>query len=194
LGKEPAGSQVIRVYRLEGAEEPWNWVAWEDQQINLGFSFGDDPIPAGFKFPRLVLLPEEGRRDDTADIPSHQVPGVMCVSGRAFSALAKFLTKEDQVVPLRSSLGEYYAVNVRRFINCLDPPRCKADWAEENVSAFAIYTFTFQPQTIPSSAIFRVREQSSYILITQEVVDALAAASLRGYTLEYLGTTIPSDG
>jgi hypothetical protein len=185
---------MISVFQLRGGRGRWSGVAWENQQVDLGFDFGDDRIPTGVELPHLVLLPEEDQGEEMADIPSHQVPGVLCVSGRAFSAMARFLTPEDQVVPLKSRLGEFYAINIQRFIDCLDAPRCEAMWAEEHVRAFAIHTFAFRPRTIPREAIFRVREQSCYVLITQEVVNALAAAGLRGYTIQNLGMAIPADG
>jgi hypothetical protein len=176
---------VISVFQLRGGRTPWNGVAWENQQVDLGFEFGDDPIPPEVQLPRLVLLPGEDQSDEMPDIPSHQVPGVLCVSGKAFGAVAKFLTRQDQVVPLRTRLGEYYAINVRRFVDCLDATRSEAVWVEEGIRAFAIHAFAFRPGTVPRSAIFRVREQSCYVLITEEVVAALDAAGVRGYAKSF---------
>ena len=182
--EEEAVAQV-GVYRLGSAQEPWDWVCWEDQVVEIGFRFGKERAPPNSQFPRLLPL-GLSRRKRGADVPTHQMMTCLCVSGRVFGAIAKFLTKQDQVFPLKSDLGEYYAINVLRYVDCLDPRNCAAQWAEgeEFVNPYTIWKFAFRPGTVPRAAVFRIPEFHPDILITEPVAAAIRDSGAQGYRLD----------
>jgi hypothetical protein len=187
-----AAAPTIGVYRFGAGPEDRDWVGWDSANVDLGLRFGRGRIPEDFEFPPLRRLELEGRLEELGDVPVHQVASVLCVSERALNALLSFLTKEDQVFPLRSRYGRYYAINVLRYVDCLNARRSKAEWAERYERAFAIYEFAFRARTIPRAAIFRVPEAPGYILLTETVADALDAVGADGYVLYHLGDVEPS--
>lgn len=188
--KSPA--PTIAVYRFGPDPEDRDWVGWDSDNVDLDLRFGRERIPDEIQFPPLKRLCLEGTTKEPGDVPHHQASGVLCVSDRALNALLPYLTVEDQVFPLRSKHGKYYAINVLRYIDCLIARRCQAHWAVKNEQAFAIFDFAFRPQRIPTRAVFRVPQAPSYILLTEQVADALDAVGAVGYVLYHLGEVEPT--
>lgn len=191
--------QQVKIFKLESGAEPWDWVAWEDQQVDIGFRFRFERAPAEFRCPKLIPLGlkkmggKSIRHDVYADIPHHQVTSVLCLSGAAFSAIGPFLSKADQVFPLKSRLGEYYAINLLRVIDCLDLGRVEAQWFQQGVSASAIWKYAFRPRTIPRRAVFSVPQFEMATLVTEPVIQAIEERNLRGYGYRELESIEPFE-
>jgi hypothetical protein len=190
--RSQAPQETVAILRFGDGDEDRDWVGWDAESVSLGLRFGEHRIPDGFEFPPLKRLWLEGRRDELGDLPRHQHGQVLCASERALDAILPFLTGEDQVFPLPSPFGKYYAINVLRYIDSLDVGRSKAHWAVPKKRAFAVHEFVFRPQTIPTRAIFRVPQAPGYILLTDPVDAALHDAGAEGYVLLHLGDVVPA--
>jgi hypothetical protein len=107
---------------------------------------------------------------------------VPAFSRRAVDALRDFLEPNGELLPLVSSVGEYYAYNVTTVVDILDHERSDIVWFNERrVGALRIRRYECIPKKLTGLSIFRLVEMSSSTFVHQVFVDRVRQHGLQGF-------------
>jgi hypothetical protein len=102
-------------------------------------------------------------------------------SAHAVEVLRDLLEPNGEILPLSSSLGDYFAFNVTTIGDVLEIKKSDIHWTVNNVLAFYIPTFSIVPGSLDDLVIFRLRQQPSQIYVTQPFVSRAEAHGLQGF-------------
>lgn len=178
------GGPVIVYDFTGGSDDTHTWVEWpDDHGSELAHSFGS---PLGHNWPKPITIRARNPEDPIlplSDCPHHTSSDVIVLSRRAVDALHDLLAPAAEILPLRSDLGEFYAINVLRKIDCLDHERSDLLKSSSTGRIFMISRPVFVPERIGDALIFRVPEHRAFILVTQPFVDRVRQARLVGFGL-----------
>lgn len=103
-------------------------------------------------------------------------------SSRAVAALGEFLEPNGELLPLATTVGDYYAYNCMTVVEILDHAKCRASWMGKPPScALDITYFSVIPERTEGLSIFRLRELCNWILVTDQFVQAVRETGLNGF-------------
>src|SRR5262249_12886566 len=93
-----------------------------------------------------------------------------------------FLEPNGELLPVLSSVGEYYAYNITTVVDVLDHLRSDIIWYDENHDiALRIRRYECIPEKLAGLSIFRVVEMPSTTFVNQVFVDRVRQHGLQGF-------------
>ncbi len=152
------------------------------------FFFYGTPTTRDWQAPRLASIwkPVEvvGRVRKFNDFPCADT--VPAFSERAVDALRDLLEPHGELLPLKSTLGNYYAYNVTTVADVLDVDRSDVDWVSHEHWPYWrmpnwIKHYQFLSDKIAGLIIFRIPEEKSKAFVTQAFVDRATECGLDGF-------------
>ena len=188
----------IAVYRLQKIADDkdrlYDGFAFVDESSLLGNrSIYNDFMPASREWdwepPRLAKIWKpravHGERNPENDYPEIglQVPAF---SQRAVDRLGRLLSHNGELLALVCDLGEYFAYNVTRVAEAMDPEGSEVFWAADAAWAQDVDRYEFLPDRLRGLTIFRPREQPNVVLATNVFLEAVRAAKLKGMSFQKL--------
>jgi hypothetical protein len=103
-------------------------------------------------------------------------------SDRAVAALRQFLEPNGELLPLDTSIGDYYAYNCRTVVEILDQTKCRASWMGKLPScALDINYFSVIPERTAGLSIFRLRELCNWTFVSDQFADVVRETGLNGF-------------
>jgi len=152
------------------------------------FDFGPEGIPSKGRAWTIRSLapiwspqPVVGRVKPHNDYPcvNLQIPAF---SRRAVDALRDFLEPNGELLPLVSSVGEYYAYNIRTVVDVLDHERSDVLWYDDNHDiALRVRRYECVPEKLTGLSIFRLVEKPASTFVHQVFVDRVKEHGLKGF-------------
>lgn len=118
--------------------------------------------------------------------PFNDFPGLNFIypvfSERACKALRPVLEANGELLPLDSDTAQkYYFYNITTIVNALDHANSVAEFSSDPpTSTKWIDYFAFHEEKLRGLSIFRLREYSSEVMVTDEFVRQVEAAGLHG--------------
>ncbi len=101
-------------------------------------------------------------------------------SERAVNALRNFLEPNGELLPLKSSLGCYFAYNVTTIIDALNVKQSQIDWLTKPAKAFEVERYKIFPKKIEGHSIFHMPETGSTVYVTEPFVRRVQEYGLQG--------------
>jgi hypothetical protein len=101
-------------------------------------------------------------------------------SRRAVDAMGEMLTANGELLPLKTTAGEYYAFNLLTKIDALDLKRSRLSRSNVYEIAGWLHFYTFKTTKTKQATIFRIPESHGGILVTDVFKKRAESASLNG--------------
>lgn len=163
-------------------------MSFRNPGVPLGFDFDPEDIQTkgrAWTVTRMASIwtpqPVFGQVKSHNDYPCVNLT-IPAFSHRAVEALHDLLEPNGELLPLVSSVGEYYAYNVTTVADILDHERSEIEWFNEGrVLALEISRYECLPQKLSGLSIFRIVEMSSSTFVHQVFVDRVREHGLRGF-------------
>jgi hypothetical protein len=133
------------------------------------------PLLAGWRPPALQL---ESGKDPLGDFPAVAAYFFPVFSHRAWTALAGLLADCAEALPVQTPEGQFFAINVLRAEDCLDPQRARFARLD-NGTIYRVEQYAFLADAEPAP-LFRVPQSRSDVLVTETFRTAVEAAGLVG--------------
>jgi len=149
------------------------------------FDFSPDSIEdRNWQVPRLSKLwkphPVTGKVRPWNDYPCLNLE-IPAFSRRAVDALRDLLEPHGELLPLVSSVGEYYAFNVTTIADVLDHERSEIDWTGEGrILASTVKRFELLPNA-DCPPICHLVELMTEVFVTDIFVERIAEHRLNGF-------------
>jgi len=125
--------------------------------------------------------PVQGRVRSFNDYPCVNLT-VPALSRRAVDALRDYLEANGELLPLVSTVGEYYAYNVRTVADILNHRKSVIEWPnKQHVTAMDIERFECFADRMATLSIFRIVETPASTYVTQSFVDRVHQHGLQGF-------------
>ena len=141
--------------------------------------------------PFWVPQPVIGKVRPMNDFPCVNLT-IPAFSRKAVDALRDFLEPNGELLPLVSSVGEYYAYNVTTVADILDHERSEIKWFNDHHDlALHIKRYECVPGRLEGLSIFLIVENSATPYATQAFVDRAKEHGLKGFDFAKLW---PRDG
>jgi len=103
-------------------------------------------------------------------------------SERAVKCLRPMLEPNGELLPLNSDLGKYWVFNVQTKCAALDVNRSKVEWwGGDREGAASIKWFAFDEKKLRGFTIFKLREWSAPIFVSQSFRDRVEECGLNGF-------------
>jgi hypothetical protein len=104
-------------------------------------------------------------------------------SERAVTILEPHLTKNGELLPLISEIGNFYAYNCTTVVEILDQEKCKGHFMHPGRLSCAVNIdyFAVRENLISDLTIFRMRELCNCVFVTNVFVDVVTNAGLNGF-------------
>lgn len=102
-------------------------------------------------------------------------------SKRAVEALGDILTRNGELLPLRTTKGEYFAFNLKTIRNALDLRKSILRRTSPERTAISIDYFSFNTKNLIDTTIFRVPENSNIKLVTDIFKERVESSCLNGF-------------
>lgn len=106
-------------------------------------------------------------------------------SRRAVDALRDFLAPNGELLPLVSSIGEYYAYNITTVADILDEEKSEFDWLtglpRDVTNIWEIDRYECVPEKMAGQSVFRLAEKPTSVFVTQPFVDRVMEYDLKGF-------------
>lgn len=102
-------------------------------------------------------------------------------SRRAVDALGEMLTENGELLPLKTTVGEYFLYVVLTKLDALDLAKSKMVRTSARKTALDIDYFAFRRTALRGAAIFRVREHPNIYLVTDAFKSRVEQAGLNGF-------------
>ena len=162
------------------------------EQSRLDWDFGPDDVKTKGRAWTITPLadiwipqPVFGRVQAFNDYPCVNMI-IPAFSHRAVDALRDFLEPNGELLPLVSSVGEYYAYNITTVADILDQERSQIEWMSDEhtfTNIADIKRYEFFRDKLSGLTIFRIVEKSSHVYVTQAFVDRINQHGLQGFHL-----------
>lgn len=165
----------MNIYRFGAGLGNWGWVRWVDEDYGeLQLQFGKNSVKAIWPTPILIraLNPGDDPNIKLGDCPRHPNGNVLVFSRRALDSLRDLLNPEDEVLPFDSQLGEFYAVNILKKIDCLDVPNSEVWRFPSSDRIGMVDRFAFHEERITAD-VFKIPELIGGCFVTQRFVDRI---------------------
>lgn len=131
--------------------------------------------------PSWIPQPVIGRVRSFNDYPCVNLT-IPAFSRRAVDALCDFLEPNGELLPLISSVGEYYAYNITKVADILDHEKSDVHWAnEKHITAIDIRHFECVPEKMAELSIFQLVELPGTAYVSQVFVDRVSRCELNGF-------------
>jgi hypothetical protein len=101
-------------------------------------------------------------------------------SKRAVEALGDILTRNGELLPLRTNAGEYFAYNLKTIRNALDLRKSIIRRTNPEETASIKY-FSFKNESLSDTTIFRVPENPNIELVTDVFKERVESSCLNGF-------------
>jgi hypothetical protein len=101
-------------------------------------------------------------------------------SRRAVDALGEMLTRNGELLALKTKAEEYYAFNLLTRLDALDLKRSRVTRSHQREIAGWIHYFAFKATKLKGATIFRIPESHGAILVTDEFKERAESAGLNG--------------
>lgn len=154
---------------------------------HFGFTELDYEIPSLRKSWDTPKMTYEDGVTSSNDFPCCEFH-VPVFSNAAAKSLRDMLEPNGELLPVRSTVGKFFAFQSRTLVDGLiDPSKTTGDRMYPGSPIFyniEKYAFRRLPKIIPP--IFRLRENPSPILVTLEFADRVRAEGLRGFDFRQL--------
>ncbi|MBV9848803.1 MAG: hypothetical protein JO250_03860 [Armatimonadetes bacterium] len=125
-----------------------------------------------------VSLKADTRHGKLGDFPKAQV-GPPVVSQRAWSVLRPLLGEDVEALPVVVPQGEYLALNILSIIDCLDYECSEVTWFPHG-SLHDITKYCLKPGLAERHSMFKIPEEMTYAIVTEEFRQAINEAGLEG--------------
>jgi hypothetical protein len=129
---------------------------------------------------RWKPMPVTGLVNPFNDYPCLEVAEPV-FSRRAVDALGEMLTKNGELLPLKTTVGEYFLYIVLTKLNALDLTRSKLVRTSPRKTALDIDYFAFKQSALRGAAIFRVHEHPNKYLVTDAFKARVEQCGLNGF-------------
>ena len=143
-------------------------------QFHLGQSIVSSWQPVAVKSNTL--------RGELGDFPRALV-GPPVFSERAWDVLGPLLGEAVEALPIITPSGPYLAINVLKVISCLDYSCSDLTWYPKEMmrgGLHRIIKYCFNPAPISGHPIFKIPEEMTRTIISEEVEASIKDASLKG--------------
>lgn len=151
--------------------------AYDDLLVDNGESLDWQPQSLAS---RWKPMPVAGPVNPFNDYPCLEIAKPV-FSRRAVDALGEMLTRNGELLPLKTDVGEYYLYIVLTKLNALDTTKSKMVRTSPSKTALDIDYFAFKPSALRGAAIFRVREHPNIYLVTDAFKARVEQAGLNGF-------------
>jgi hypothetical protein len=125
--------------------------------------------------------PVAGRVHSFNDYPSvgFMIPAF---SRRAVDVLREFLEPNGELLPLSSTVGEYYAYNITTVVDILDHDKSQIEWPkDQRLIPIDIMHYECFANRMAGLSIFRLVEKPTSTFVTQPFVDRVHQLDLQGF-------------
>ena len=103
-------------------------------------------------------------------------------SRRAVDGLRDLLEANGELLPLASTVGEFYGYNITTVVDILDHDRSSIEWPDKRrVTAFEIMRYEFFIEKMAGLSIFRLVEMPTTTYVSQVFVDRVREHELQGF-------------
>ncbi len=146
--------------------------------------------------PHWVPQPVAGRVRPFNDYPCVDLL-IPAFSRRAVDALRDFLEPNGELLPLVSSVGEYYAYNITTVVDILDQDKSEFEWYDdEQPHGFPDEVVRYEciPEKMEGLSIFRIVEHAATAFVTQTFVDRVEQLGLQGFHFVKLWSSAEDAG
>lgn len=151
--------------------------AYDDLLVDNGESLNWQPQSLA---KRWKPMPVAGPVSPFNDYPCLEIAKPV-FSRRAVEALGEMLTKNGEILPLKTAVGEYFLYIVLTKLNALDVTKSKIVRTSPRKTALDIDYFAFKPSALRGATIFRVREHPNIYLVTDAFKARVEQAGLNGF-------------
>ncbi len=127
-----------------------------------------------------IPMPVTGPVNPFNDYPCLEIAEPV-FSRRAIDALGDMLTKNGELLPLKTDVGEYCLYIVMTKLDALDSKKSRLCRSRPGTTALDIEYFAFKRERLPGAAIFRVREHPNIYLVTDSFKERVEQAGLNGF-------------
>lgn len=121
-----------------------------------------------------------------SDFP-YLAPDFPVMSRKAKEVLYDLIAPYVEFLPLQSSFGEYYGINVLEEVDALDEEASELKRFSDG-RVMVVHRYVFKPDTVEGKVIFRIPQDNS-IFVTDLFVDKVWESGLMGLKLEELWST-----
>jgi hypothetical protein len=192
---------MVTVYRPY-FEEGYAWamtVGDAMQTVELRSRRRGDPWKPVWMY--MIMTDRQGSPRRPADMPWHNA-GTMVLKDQAKRALEPVLGEDAEWLPAYDSEGEdLWLVNAWRVVDALDEEHSDVERFKSSGRIMRVRRYVLRAEALAAAAgvrCFRLPQQPSRMLVTDEVVSAVNAAGLHGTTFvpiwRHLGTFVSSRG
>jgi hypothetical protein len=113
-------------------------------------------------------------------------------SSHAAGVLGDFLGRNGELLPIRTSCGEFYFYNLLSIADVLDTERSTLSWSSKPIRAGFIKNYEFFAGRMQDLEIFRIPQAPLGIYVTDAFVSAAMKASLSGLRFHKIWPLPPS--
>ena len=177
----------IEIYEWRVNVEDYESLTWVDEH----YGKLDEPFANSQRFgaswrSRVLLRCNNPSRTDRpiSDTPKADV-AMRILSRRGLDMLRDLVEPSCEILPLDSTLGEFWAINCINETPCID--LAKSRYRTDSAGRVAeLYDWAFEPDHLPCVHVFRVPESCVSFLVTRAFVDRVKVAKLLGFRLNLL--------
>lgn len=117
--------------------------------------------------------------------PFNDYPSISLIepvfSRRAVDALTDMLTKNGELLHLKSESGDYYLYVVMTIIDALNQQTSRLTRSRDDAPAVYVDFFDFEASALAGASIFRIPELPNYTLVTDRFKNRVEQAGLNGF-------------
>ncbi len=106
---------------------------------------------------------------------------VPAMSRMAVTGLRDMLEANGELLPLQSTIGEYFAYNVTTILNPVEVANSRINWMRKPDTASTIDRYAVQAELFEGRSIFRLSLLPTSLFVTRPFVDRIRDAKLNGF-------------
>jgi hypothetical protein len=132
--------------------------------------------------PTWVPLEVIGRVRNFNDFPCVNL--LPAFSQKAVDVLGEFLEPNGELLPLKTTLGSYYAYNVTTGVDALDLRHSAVSWLNEPFTAFEVEHYELIAAAIERRDVFFIPQTAADVYVSDRFVRKAAEFALRGFDFQ----------
>jgi hypothetical protein len=172
---------IIYKWQAGGGGKRFAWVRWGDDTFEVADQFGQEKMLGEWKCRTLTRLSIHGKRP-LSDNP-YLGANVQIISDRAAHTLGYLLRGCGELLPLKFERDRYWAVNIDRYVDCLDYGNSQLRFFDFSDRIMSIDRFALHSHKIDCDA-FRMPQIPSAHFVSARFVDLANASGLTGFDFE----------
>jgi hypothetical protein len=170
------GFAFVREVSLRNKAGRFTWDFGPDDVQTKGRAWTIRPLS-----PLWSPQPVVGRVQSHNDYPCVNLT-IPAFSRRAVDALHDFLEPNGELLPLVSSIGEYFAYNITTVVDILDHQQSDIIWFDEKHDlAIRVRRYECINEKLTGLSIFRLVEMPSSTFVNQVFIDRVRQHGLQGF-------------